>query len=194
MAVRELLYTISPSADSTLALEISKTGLMRRKKHLLFFETFRGTLCYRADQPECSKASLVIDANSAVCRDKWLSPKKQEAVTHYAKRDVLVTDGHAEILFRSTRISPKPLRGFVVEGELIICGISRLVKVNVVLNEKKNDALQIDGDATICLSDFDIKPPSSLLGLAGTQNEGLVRILLWANPKPALLPPGGIEV
>lgn len=187
MPVSELLYTISPSADSTVAIEVLKTGLMRRKKHLLFFEKFSGSLQYVPQCPESSRATLVIDANSVICRDQWLKPKKQRAVTQYAKDEALVTDGHSEIHFSSSRISAKPLRGFVVEGELKICGIGRLVKVNVVVNEKKRDALQLDGDATLRLSDFDIKLPSSFFGLIGTNDEALVRILLWATP--AGMPP-----
>ncbi len=188
MSVREVPYTISPSNDSTLAIELSKTGLMRRKKHTLFFERFSGNLSYVADQPEISRASIVIDANSVVCRDTWLKSKKQQLVTQYVRDEVLVTDGHPEVQFSSSRISAKALRGFVVEGELQICGASRMVKVNVVLNEKKHDTIQVDGDATICLSDFGIKPPSAMLGLIGTRDEALVRILLWATPAGRVRP------
>lgn len=182
MSVSELLYTISPSADSTLALEVSKTGLMRHKKHLLFFENFTGTFSYLAENPEASRAQIVIDANSVICRDPWLNVKKQKTITQYAKQEALVTDGHSEIRFSSTRVSAKPLRGFIVEGELKICDIGRMVKVNVVLNERKNDVFQLDGDTTLRLSDFDIRPPTWLFGLIGTKDEALVRILLWAKP------------
>ena len=187
MPASELLYTISPSADSTIAIEVFKTGLMRKKKHLLFFEKFKGYLSYVVQNPESSRANLVIDANSVVCRDQWLNAKKQKRVIQYVKEDALVADGHCDIQFSSSRISAKPLRGFVVEGELNICGISRMVKVNVVLNEKKYDALQLDGDAALRLSDFDIKPPSSFFGLIGTKDEALIRLLLWATP--AGMPP-----
>ena len=182
MSASELMYNISPSADSTVAIEVFKMGLMRRKKHLLFFDKFSGTLSYVAERPEASRAKLTIDANSLICRDNWLSAKKQRLVTQYAKEDVLVVDGHSEIQFCSNQISAKPLRGFVVEGELKICGVSRVIKVNMVINEKKHDALQLDGDATLRLSDFDIKPPSSFFGLIGTKDEALVRLLLWATP------------
>lgn len=185
MSSRGLVYTISPSADSTLAIEVFKTGLQRKKKHLLFFENFKGSLSYVPHEPESSCAELVIDANSVICRDAWLNNKKKKLLTQYVKQEALVTDGHTEIRFSSNRISPKPLRGFVIEGELKICGISRLVKTNVVLSEKKHNALQIDGDATLCLSDFDIKPPSSFFGLVGTKDEALIRILLWAYPVAA---------
>jgi polyisoprenoid-binding protein YceI len=182
MPSSEALYTISPSVDSTLALEVFKTGLMRRKKHVLFFERFSGTLSYIAHKPECSRADIVVDANSITCRDPWLNPKQRQQLMQYCKQEALVSDGHQQICFCSRRISAKPLRGFEVEGELKVCDVGRIVKVNVVLSERKHDIFQIDGDTTVRLSDFGIKPPSSMFGLIGTRDEALVRILLWARP------------
>ncbi len=182
MPVREASYTISPSIDSTIAIELFKTGLLRRKKHTLFFEKFSGDLSYAVDQPGMSRASIVIDTRSVVCRDAWLNGRKQELVTQYARDEALVTEAHPEVRFSSSGITLKPLRGFVVQGELTICDVTQPVKVNVVLSARKHDTLQIDGDATIRLSDFGIKPPSSLFGLIGTGDEALIRILLWATP------------
>ncbi len=183
MPVSEVQYTISPSNDSTLAIEVFKTGLMRRKKHILFFEKFAGELCYTPDRPESSRMSLAVDAGSVVCRDQWLKAKKQQAITQYVKNEALAADRHPEIRFTATRISLKELRGFVVEGDLKIRGVSRIVKVNVVLSPRKYDRFQVDGDTSICLTDFSIKPPASLFGLIGTKDEALIRILLWAIPE-----------
>lgn len=182
MSAAEVLYTISPSNDSTLAIELSKTGLMRRKKHILFFENFSGSLRYAPHHPESSRIEILIDARSVVCRDRWLKDKRQQRVTAYARDEGLEADRHPDIRFSSTRIGLKKLRGFVVEGELRIRGISRIVKVNVVLSPRKQDRFQVDGDTSICLSDFGIKPPSAMFGLIGTKDEGLVRLLLWATP------------
>jgi polyisoprenoid-binding protein YceI len=174
-------YRILPSNDSTLAIEVSKTGLRRRRKHILFFEKFEGELRFVEEDPEASRVSLLIDAASAVCRDAWLNERKKHAVTAFA-RDVLSANGHSEIRFSSTAIRSKPLRGYVVEGELQIRGIRRVIKVNTVLGRTRKDSLQMDGDATVRLSDFDLPRPSSLMGLIGTKDEAEVRLLLWAIP------------
>jgi polyisoprenoid-binding protein YceI len=178
----EILHTISPSNDSTVALEVFKTGLLRNRKHILFFENFQGELYYTPERPESSRVTMCVDTRSLVCRDQWLKPKKQQAVSRYAREEALTAVSHPEIRFSSTRIAAKPLRGFVVEGVLDIRSITRVVKVNVVLNPMKNDRFQIDGDATIRLSDFGVNPPAALLGLIGTKDEALVRLLLWAMP------------
>jgi polyisoprenoid-binding protein YceI len=182
----QTLYTISPSIDSTLALEVFKTGLMRGKRHMLFFENFRGELCYVKDCPESSRLNIMIDANSVVCRDKWLRPKQQKLVASFARTQALDAPHHPEIRFASSRISAKPLRGFVIEGVLKLRGTSRNVRVNVVLTAMTRGRFQIDGDATLSLSDFGIHPPFSMFGLAGTQDQALLRLLLWATEPVAV--------
>ncbi len=182
MPAAEAIYAILPSNDSTIAIEVFRTGLMRRKKHILFFENFSGSLRYATTHPESSRVDMWIDAKSVVCRDQWLRRKKQQLVTTHVRDEALAADRHGEIRFSSTRICSKPLRGFVVEGELRIRGISRIVKVNVVLSPRGQDRIQVDGDASVSLSDFGIRRPSSLFGLAGTKDEGLIRLLLWATP------------
>jgi len=180
MSAWQTVYTISPSNDSTLALEIFKTGLMRGKKHMLFFENFAGELSYVREHPESSRLDISIDALSVTCRDQWLKPKQQQMVTKFAL-EALAADRYPEIRFASTRILAKPLRGYVVEGVLTLRGTGRNVRVNVVLNLMKRGRFQIDGDATLRLSDFSITPPSMLLGLIGTKDEALLRLLLWAT-------------
>ncbi|MBV9778790.1 MAG: YceI family protein [Acidobacteriaceae bacterium] len=169
-----------PSNDSTLAVEIYKTGLTRRKKHLLFFEKFRGELTFSANLSEPSKIKLEVDSTSIACRDKWLSPKRQEQISRYAT-DVLAPNLHPEIQFQSTSFSRKPIRGFEIEGMLRVRDTNRAVKVNIVINQTKPDILQIDGDATFRLSDFGINRHFSWFGLVRTEDEVLVRLLLWAT-------------
>lgn len=185
MADWRTIYTISPSVDSTLALEIEKTGLMRGKKHLLFFESFRGELCYVPECPETSRLDIMIDAHSVACRDAWLKPKRQAQVTSFARRDALDAAHHPEIRFASTRVCAKPLRGFVVDGVLTLRGTGRNVRVNVVIGPMKKGRFQVDGDATLSLSDFGIHPPSQLFGLVGTKDSALLRLLLWATEPAA---------
>jgi polyisoprenoid-binding protein YceI len=180
MSAWQTVCTISPSADSTLALEVFKTGIMRRKKHILFFENFSGELSYVREHPESSRLDISIDAASVSCRDQWLKPRQRQAVTAYVRDKALAARQHPEIRFSSTRILAKPLRGFVIEGVLTLRGTGRNVRVNVVLTPMKRSRFQIDGDSTLRLSDFGIHPPSLLFGLAGTKDEALLRLLLWA--------------
>jgi polyisoprenoid-binding protein YceI len=179
--VDQTSYRILPSNDSTLAVEVYKTGLMKRKKHLLFFESFRGELDYVSDCPERSQVKMVIDSASLICRDKWLSTKKQTEITRYARNEILQTDRYPRITFASDRITAKRIRGFIVVGALTIRGTMRTVNLNLVVNQTKPQTLQIDGDAGFRLSEFGVQQPSALLGLIGTKDEVLIRLLLWAT-------------
>jgi polyisoprenoid-binding protein YceI len=177
----EILYTISPSEDSTIAVEVFKTRLMRKRKHLLFFQNFGGQLVFSPAEPKNSHVDLTVDANSIVCRDAWLKPRKQRKITEYARNDALAAERHPEIQFSSNRIAPKALRGFIVEGVLKVCGITRVLKVNLVVSPRTDGRLQLDADSSIRLSDFGITPPSSYFGLAGTKDEAVLHLLLWAR-------------
>jgi polyisoprenoid-binding protein YceI len=176
-------YTISPSVDSTLAIEVSRTGLKRRKKHTLFFEKFSGEMCYAEKDPGAFKMTLTIDATSVTCRDPWLSERKRRAVADFVRQNALAANIHPEIRFTSTSISAKPLRGFVVEGSLQIRDTARVVRVNTVLGAVLRDWIQLDGDALLRLSDFGLPRRSALFGLIGTKDEAVVRLLLWAIPR-----------
>jgi len=178
---RGVQYTISPSEDSTVAIEIFKTGLLRKHKHLLFFQNFGGELVYSPEQPEASRLNMTIDANSIVCRDRWLKSRKQRRVAEYARSLANAAGKHPEIRFSSNRVAPKPLRGFVVEGVLNVCGTTRVLKVNLVLSPRTDGRLQLDADSSFRLTDFGISPPSSYFGLAGTKDEAVIHLLLWAR-------------
>ncbi len=181
MPGNEVLQTISASNDSTVAVEVFKTGMMRKRKHILVFENFTGELHYLPEHPENSRICMKIDAASIACCDSWLKPKKRREVADYARVKSLDAGKYPEIRFESTRISAKALRGFVVEGELNIRGVRRMVKVNVVLSPMTKNRLQIDADASIHLSDFGIDPPTSFFGLIGTKDEATIHLLLWGK-------------
>ena len=182
MAIREVLHTISSSSESAIAVEVFETRLMRKHKHTLVFESFTGELHFTPDHPERSRLTLDVDAKSVVCRDRFLKANKQRRVAEYVRDLVLEANSHPNIHFFAERLSAKALRGYVMEGELKLRGTVRALKMNVVLNERKDDRLQIDADARFQLSDFGIKPPSSLFGLIGTKDEVLVQMVLWTSP------------
>jgi polyisoprenoid-binding protein YceI len=183
MTDRATYYTISPSADSTLAVELSKTGMSRHKKYLLFFEKFSGEMCFAEKNPAAFRLTLMVDAASVMCRDAGLSEKKRSAVAEFARNKDLAAKAFPEIRFTSHSIRAKPLRGFVVEGALQIGGAVRTVEVSVVLSPRHKDSIQLDGDAALRLSEFALPRPSALFGLVRTKDEVVIRILLWAIPK-----------
>jgi polyisoprenoid-binding protein YceI len=160
-------YTISPSDDSFISIEVSRTGLRRRKKHFLSFNKFKGEMCFSENDPGVFKMSLIIDAGSAA--------------GELACKKALEANVHPDIRFTSDSIRAGVLRGFVIRGILQIRDTPCVVSFSTTLNRGRNSRLQIDGDATLRLGDFGLPRPSALFGLIGTKDEALVRVLLWAT-------------
>lgn len=174
-------YKIAPSDDSTLAVEISRAGFRKNKKHALSFDRFEGELTFAGNDLEAFKIAITIDPRSVVCRDSRVKERKRRSFVAFA-RDALGKDTQRQVRFTSNTLRAKPLRGFVIEGVLEIGGITRVAKVNAVMSIRGKDLLQIDGDTTFRLTDFDLPRRSWLFGLFKTKDEVEVRILLWATP------------
>jgi polyisoprenoid-binding protein YceI len=186
MSARHTVYNISPSPDSTLAIEIRKTGLVKRK-HLFVFEQYRGELIYDPEQPLQSALNLSIEANSLVCRDSDAKPKVRQRLTRFALAEALQAAEHPVVLIQSQRFLAKPLRGFIAEGTLRYHGVDRNIKANIGFGVPKKDRVQLDADATLRLSDYNLPRPSSLFGLIRTEDEVVLHALVWGtipNPQP----------
>jgi polyisoprenoid-binding protein YceI len=175
-------YTIRPSNESTVAVEVFKTGLTPRKKHVVFFERFNGSMHFTQDPAAC-RIILTIDATSVACRDASLRKRKRRAIEDFVREDVLAAHLFPEIQFTSTCVSAKALRGFVVEGLLKIRDTSANVRANLVLSPMTNGQLQLDSDALLRLSDFGLPRPSAMFGLVGTAETAVAHLLLWAVPQ-----------
>jgi polyisoprenoid-binding protein YceI len=163
-----------------IAVEIWKTAFTKKRKHVIVFDEFQGELRVASEQARVSAFGLTVNAGSAICWDKWLSARRRKRVTSYAREVALAAQQYPNLQFASARVSTKQLRGCAIEGQLKVRDVSRMVKVNAVLNQVK-DGFQIDGDSTLRLSQFGINPPRRFFGLVRVQDEVLVRILLWAR-------------
>ncbi len=180
MPARYSVYTISPSPDSTLAVEIRETGLLKRK-HIFIFERYNGTLAYDPEQPLETKLKLEVEADSLVCRDSQAGPKKRKRLTRFALHEALGAQSHPTLRFESQRFTAKPLRGFIFEGALNFRGIDRSIKANIGFGVEKKGRLQIDADASVRLDDFELRRPSSLFGLIRTEDEVILHALFWGE-------------
>lgn len=192
MPARHTVYTISPSPDSTIAIEIAQTGLSKGK-HLFVFEKFKGTLIYSPDLPLETELTLSLDADSLICRDSFAKPRRRERLARYAKLRALAVQNHPTLEVRSERFTAKPLRGFIAHGVLCFRGAEQPIKANIGFGVQKNGRLQVDADATIRLSDLAIPLPSAWFGLVRTEDQAVLHALLWgAASSSRAQPPAAI--
>ncbi len=186
MLRNEARYTIRPTGESSVAVQVFKSGLMARRKHILFLEHYRGEVEYDHEHPEKSRVELVFEANSVVCRDQWLSPEKRRGLLAFVQKEVLAADRHGQIAFSSERVERKSPTRFELAGTLSIRGSSRPVVFEVIVLPNGKDRLEIDGTARVKLSDYGIDRPSSFFGLVGTKDEISLRFLLWPERGAAI--------
>jgi polyisoprenoid-binding protein YceI len=178
-------YQIAPSNESVVALEIFKSGLKTGKMHVLFFEQYQGEALYNRDKPEESSIRLVIEARSAVCRDEWLKPAERKKVLAEVLEPILVADQHPQLTFSSSRVARKASSRFEISGTLTMREISKPVTADVAITSIGDDRLELDGNAQVSFSDYNLTPPSSAMGLIRTKDRMLFRFLLWGEKSQA---------
>jgi len=175
-------YEVRPEKDTSFALTVAKTGLMRGKKHLFLFERFQGTLQYDSQHPETAGIQLTIDSRSALCKDAWVSAKDLRKISQVALEDMLAATRYPTMTFTSSEIKALGGDRYVAQGMLVIRGISKPVEVNVQLRSANPTMLWVEGSATIRLSDYGLKPPSAILGAIGTEDAMALDFRLAASP------------
>lgn len=175
-------YDVRPEKDTSFALTVAKTGLMRGKKHLFLFERFQGALQYNSQHPESAAIQLTIDSHSAVCKDDWVSAKDLRKISRVALEDMLAATQYPVMTFNSSAIKALGNDHFVAAGSLAIRGISKPVEVRVQLRSATPTTLWLEGSAIVRLSDYKLKPPAAILGAIGTADEMTLNFRLAASP------------
>jgi polyisoprenoid-binding protein YceI len=159
-------YTIRPNEANRLELRVAKTGIYRGKVHVFTFPNYTGSLLYDPQKPEASQASLTISARDIQLLDTWLSAKDFKSVEEYALKDMLAAEKYPDITFSSTAVRATDSTHFEVHGMLKIRGTAKPAVLNVELSGKS-----FQGEATIRLTDYALKPPKAALGLVGTEDQ-----------------------
>jgi len=159
-------YSIRPDEGNRLELRVAKTGLYRGKVHVFLFPQYTGSLLYDPQKPEASQVTLTMAARDIKLTDTWLSAKDFKSVQEYALKDMLAAEKYPDITFSSTVVRATDSAHFEVRGMLTIRGIAKPAVLYVSLSGKS-----FEGDATIRLTDYGLKPPKAALGLVGTEDE-----------------------
>ncbi|MCC6587468.1 MAG: YceI family protein [Bryobacterales bacterium] len=174
-------YQIEPADHTHIVLEVYKTGLMSGKTHHFEFARYHGTLWFDSESPDRSKVDLTIEVDSIECKDTWINEKDQRKVTEAARdKNMLDVEHFPEIRFVSKRVNPKGRDAFEVEGVLSIREMPKPLTMQVQLKHE-GGRMRLTGEAEVKLSDYDLKPPTALLGAAGTKDEMKVQFNVVAE-------------
>jgi len=171
-------YELAPTEGSHFTFEVYKTGLMAGKKHKFVFQRYSGQTTFDEAKPEDTKVRLVIDTRSVVCTDTWVSEGNRKKIQEAARDQMMQADKFPEMIFTSSKVTPKGAGTYDVEGKLSIKGVERPVLIQVTVKPQ-----EFAGNARIKLSTWGMKPPpNKTLGLINTKDEMGVLFLLKATP------------
>jgi len=152
---------------STLTAHVGKTGAFSAlgHEHEVRAPIHSGT----ADTGSHPAIELQVNARELRVIDKDGSEKDRAEVKTMLGLEVLDSEHHQEIVFKSTGVEPAGPERWTLRGNLTLCRQTRPVTVQLTL---KNG--HYTGETTLRQTDFGIKPP----GKAGVKAKDEVRIEL----------------
>jgi polyisoprenoid-binding protein YceI len=156
------------ATNGRLLLKTGRTGLGRRAGHDLVIEVtgWEATATVDPADPDSSSVSVTIDVDSLAVREgtggvKPLTDGDRAEIQRVVRREILHTERHPTITFRSTHIGGTP-DSFVIEGDLTIRDVTQPVTVRGAVGGADGD--RVGGGATVTQSRFGIKPYSAFFG------------------------------
>lgn len=174
LAAMSLMCVLSVSAQqhsldtqkSSLTIHVAKTGIFSGlgHEHEVHASIHSGT----ADIGSHPAVEIHVDARSLRVIDKGESEKDRAEVQKTMLRpEVLDSEHHQEIVFKSMVAEPAGQGRWTLRGNLTLRGQTRPVTVTVTLKDGR-----YTGETIVKQTDFEIKPP----GKAGIRAKDEVRI------------------
>jgi polyisoprenoid-binding protein YceI len=151
---------------STLTIHVGKTGAFSAlgHEHEIHAPIHSGT----ADTGTNPAVEIHVIARELKVTDKDASEKERgEVQKTMLGPEVLDSDSHQEIVFKSTAAEPNGAGRWTLHGNLTLRGQTRPVKVQVTLHDGR-----YTGETTVKQTDFGITPP----GKAGVRAKDEVKI------------------
>lgn len=189
-----LTYTLVPGKCRFVAL-VTKAGLGAglAHDHVVVARTLSGAVTLDPGDPTRTAMDITVDARTLEADppalrklyglEGELSDEDRSKVTSNMRGpDQLSTGRHAQIRFRSTRVSAAKQAGhYKVTGQLTLRGVTREV-VLVVKARIVEGVLKGSGRLSILQSDFGIEPYSAGLGLIKVSDRVTLDLTLEARP------------
>jgi polyisoprenoid-binding protein YceI len=174
LAAMSLMCVLSANAQqhnivtqkSTLTIHVGKTGVFSGLGHE--YEVHAPIHSGTADTGSHPAVEIHVDARALRVIDKGESEKdRAEVQKTMLGPEVLDSEHHQEIVFKSTTAKPDGAGRWTLLGNLTLRGQTRPVTVQVTLKDGR-----YTGETTVKQTDFGIKPP----GKAGIRAKDEVRI------------------
>ncbi len=129
-----------------------------------------------------SRGNLTVAVSDLDCDNGTMNKKMLEA---------LKASAHKAITFDvvSARLAGTPSGNafqLVTQGHLTLAGVKKPVEITLNGQQLENGALRLKGSYALLMSDFNIKPPTAMMGALKTGNEVTIHFDLVAVEAPAI--------
>jgi len=127
------------------------------------------------------KGPAIAGISNVTFRSKSASVMSDNSIMTGKTHDALQVDKHPEILFRSSDISVPDLQGGSLKGNLtgdiVLNGVTKRVVISYT-GILSGDRLEISGSQILDMKDYNIKPPTALMGTLKTGDKVTVSFSL----------------
>ena len=181
-------YEFHP-AESRFTVQAFATGLLAALGHNPTFaiREFSGTLEFDPQAPASASLALSIVAASLALTDR-VKPQDLDEIETTMRRDVLETEAHPRVTFRSTRIAADRIADtwhrVRIAGLLALHGVERSHEIEAQLRTSDGRA-RLNGETSLSLSDYGLKKVSALAGTIKLKDEVRFSFELVGRPNPA---------
>ena len=97
----------------------------------------------------------------------------------------LKAEDHPTIFFKLTNVTLKAANQLTATGQLTIAGKSKKVQFPVDYNLKSNSKIQFTGAYTLKMTDYDVAPPTAVMGTIKTGDEVTINFSCLLEPEGA---------
>ena len=175
------------AAESNLWVYVAKAGLLSAlaHNHNIGVATFSGTVTVPESGAAGGALQLEMDAKSLNVADKGISEKDRSEISNSMHNEVLHSDKHAKIIFKSVSVGEvKPLGGdnynFTVQGDLTLHGVTKRIGVAVAATITAQQ-IKATGKYTLKQSLFGITPYSKAGGAVKVKDDVIVNFSMVAK-------------
>jgi polyisoprenoid-binding protein YceI len=186
----EKRFTIDDKAGE-VTLAVKKKGALKAfaHDHDMVAKVYTGAIVWVPTKPAGSRVQFEIDTNQIILVDAKMSDDDRADVQkRMQSADVLDVARFPKLTFVSANVEAqaKDNQGrtpLTVIGNLTLHGVTRLCKLEVLLEEKERD-LVVTGEHTIKQSFHGIEPYSTAFGTIAVEDDVSIKFRIVAHSEP----------
>lgn len=168
-AVSPATVYVVPESESTLSIRGNATPFNYHCQTETIVASFMSSVMNVNDRLPSSDIQIIVPVSQFNCGVRRLNKDF---------KDALNVDIYDEIRFDIIHINKRNNNSncniYLVAGDLFVSGTTRRIILDVIAKRTDNNKVLISGKTKLSMDDFNIAPPSSLMGLVRVEDEMII--------------------